>query len=51
MMPDAGLEALRAGIPAARALPLLGALAGDAERQITLNYLDDNHLTIRVVPC
>ena len=51
MMLDAGLEGLRVGIPAARALPLLGALAGDAERQITLNYLDGNHLSIRVVPC
>jgi hypothetical protein len=51
MMPDAGLEVLRAGIPAARALSLLGALAAGTERQISLNYLDDNHLTIRVVPC
>jgi hypothetical protein len=51
MMPDAGLEALRVGVPAARALPLLEALAAGEPRQISLNYLDDNHLTIRVVPC
>ena len=51
MMPDAGLEVLRAGIPAARALPLLGALVSGDQRQISLSYFDDNHLTIRVMPC
>jgi hypothetical protein len=50
-MADAGLEALRSGIPAARALPLLCALAEGTEQQVSLNYLDENHLTIRVVPC
>jgi hypothetical protein len=48
---DAGLEALRSGIPAARALPLLCALAEGTEQQVSLNYLDENHLAIRVVPC
>lgn len=35
---DAGLEALRAVSPAARALPLLGALAGAARRRVRLSW-------------
>ncbi|ADE10593.1 beta-ketoacyl synthase chain length factor [Sideroxydans lithotrophicus] len=50
-MKDAGLEALRRGIPAARGLPLLAALAGGKPAQISIAYLDDNHLDIRVSPC
>ncbi len=50
-MPDAGLEALRLGVPAARGLPLLAALAGGKPAQISIDYLDDNHLDIRVTPC
>lgn len=49
-MQDAGLEALRAGVPAARALPLLAALAGGKPAQIRLAYFD-NHLEVRVMPC
>jgi hypothetical protein len=42
------LEALRRGNPAARALPLLAALAGGIiEETITLPYLDDVWLTVR----
>jgi len=50
-MQDAGLEALRRGVPAARGLPLLAALAGSKPAQISIDYLDDNHLDIRVTPC
>ncbi len=50
-MQDAGLEALRRGVPAARGLPLLAALAGSRAGQIKIAYLDDNHLNIRVTPC
>ncbi len=50
-MPDAGLEALRRGVPAARGLPLLAALAGGGPAELLIDYLDDNHLNIRVIPC
>lgn len=46
-----GLEALRRGIPAARGLALLAALASGETKQISLAYLDDNHLNLRVIPC
>ncbi len=50
-MPDAGLEALRQGVPAARALPLLSALALGKPAELRIAYLDDNHLSVRVAPC
>lgn len=50
-MQDAGLEALRRGVPAARGLPLLAALASGKEAHIRLSYGDDNHLNVRVTPC
>lgn len=50
-MPEAGLEALRMGVPAARGLPLLSALAGGKPAQISIAYFADNHLNIRVTPC
>ncbi|MBU1427134.1 MAG: beta-ketoacyl synthase chain length factor [Gammaproteobacteria bacterium] len=50
-MPEAGLEALRIGVPAARGLPLLSALAGGKPAQISIAYFADNHLNIRVTPC
>ncbi len=50
-MPEPGLETLRRGIPAARSLPLLAALAGGKATQISIDYFDDNHLNIRVTPC
>jgi hypothetical protein len=50
-MRDAGLETLRRGVPAARALPLLAALASGKPAQISIAYLEDNHLNIRVTPC
>ena len=45
------LEALRCGVPAARALPLLLALAGGADTSIDIAYFDKNHLHIRISPC
>lgn len=50
-MRDAGLEALRGGVPAARGLPLLAALATGKETQISIGYFDANHLNLRVTPC
>lgn len=50
-MPDAGLEALRNGVPAARGLPLLAALARAEAAQVNIDYLGSNHLDIRVTPC
>jgi hypothetical protein len=50
-MQAVGLEALRCGVPAARALPLLAALASGKPAQISIAYLEDNHLNIRVTPC
>lgn len=50
-MDDAGLEALRRGNPAARALPVLATMAGMRTADITLDYLGDSHLVVRVSPC
>ena len=50
-MQDIGLETLRSGVPAARGLPLLAALAAGKAAQISLAYFDANHLNLRVIPC
>jgi len=50
-MQDARLEALRRGVPAARGLPLLVALACSKASQVSIAYLDDNHVDSRVTPC
>jgi len=50
-MDDAQLEALRSGNPAARSLPLLSAIARHHDGLIRLEYLEDQHLLIRVTPC
>ncbi|HDR9200351.1 3-oxoacyl-ACP synthase [Burkholderia vietnamiensis] len=44
------LEALRAGIPAARALPLLDALAARRAARVVLDYLDDTRVQVDVAP-
>ena len=44
------LEALRAGIPAARSLPLLAALARHDGASLSLRYLDDMCLRMTVTP-
>ena len=48
---DASLEALRSGIPAAAALPLLQALARRATATLQLHCLDDLALQVEVAPC
>ena len=47
-MPDARLEAVRAGIPAARSLPLLALLASGTPGRVVLEYLDGLALAIEV---
>jgi beta-ketoacyl synthase-like protein len=48
---DAGLEALRSGVPAARSLPLLAALARGSSETIILEYVTGTHLRVTVTPC
>jgi hypothetical protein len=51
VMADAALEALRRGVPAARSLPLLSALARNAGQEVVLEYLEAAHLKITVSRC
>lgn len=48
-MADSGLESLRAGVPAARCLPLLAALARADSANVVLAYAD-HHLRVEVTP-
>ena len=48
---DAALEALRRSIPAARALPLLRALARRETGSIVLDHLPDQQLALQLTPC
>jgi hypothetical protein len=50
-MRDAGLEALRAGVPAARCMPLLAALARGPRESVILEYVAGAHLRMTVTPC
>jgi hypothetical protein len=50
-MADHALEALRTGVPAARCLPLLSALARNAAEVIDIDYLSGAHLEMRIAPC
>ena len=50
-MSNADLEALRASIPAARALPLLQQLAAGKAGAVNIDYLDGRSLAVDVVPC
>lgn len=50
-MNDARLEALRCGNQAARSLPLLAAIAKPRATPVCLEYLEDQHLVVRVKPC
>lgn len=50
-MPDAALEALRAGVPAARCLPLLAALAGVAGGPVILDYVARTQLRVTLTAC
>jgi hypothetical protein len=47
-MPCAALELLRETTPAARCLPLLAALAGSGTAEVTLQYLGDMALALRL---
>jgi hypothetical protein len=50
-MGDAGLEALRRGVPAARSLPLLSALARGSRETVILEYVEGTHLRVALAPC
>jgi hypothetical protein len=50
-IPHPALEGLRASIPAARALPLLIALAHGGRAREVLEYLEPLNLGIRIEPC
>jgi hypothetical protein len=50
-MSNPDLEALRASIPAARALPLLQRLATGRAGVVNIDYLDGRSLAVDVVPC
>ncbi len=50
-MKDPILERLRAGNPAARALPVLTTIASGEHATLFLNYLDDLLLSVDVMPC
>jgi hypothetical protein len=50
-MGNAELEALRASIPAARALPLLQQLALRKAGVVNIEYLDGRSLAVEVAPC
>lgn len=45
------LEALRIGVPAARSLPLLSALARGAPQALAIDYLEGLQLHVSVAPC
>lgn len=49
-MTDAGLDAVRTAVPAARCLPLLAALARRATAVVVLAYGEQNHLRVEVAP-
>jgi hypothetical protein len=48
---DPGLEPLRTGVPAARSLPLLAALARGSRETVILEYVAGTHLRVAVTPC
>ena len=50
-MDDAALETLRRTIPAARALPLLQAIAKRQARPVVLGYLAPMQFAVEVAPC
>jgi hypothetical protein len=45
------LEKLRTGVPAARCLPLLAALARGSSETVALEYVAGAHLRVAVAPC
>lgn len=51
VLPHADLEQLRTGVPAARSLPLMRALALHENGAVVIDYLDDLTLKVEVRPC
>ena len=51
VMADPALEALRLGVPAARCLPLLAALAHGTAARVDLGYVGALQLRVLVTPC
>lgn len=51
VLPDPLLEQVRREFPAARCLPLLGAMAQGQRRPVVIDYLDGLALRVGVVPC
>jgi hypothetical protein len=50
-MEGEGLEVLRAGVPAARALSLLALLARGVGGTVLLEHVEDAHVRVEVIPC
>jgi hypothetical protein len=50
-MNEAGLESLRSGVPAARCLPLLAALARPAKAMVSFDYGRNACVQVKVAPC
>lgn len=50
-MADGELEAIRASVPAARALPLLRQLATRQPGVVNIEYLDGRSLAVEIAPC
>lgn len=50
-MQDPGLEALRIGVPAARCLPLLAALARGPREPLVFELAAQTHLRVTLTPC
>jgi len=48
---DPALEALRTGVPAARSLTLLAALAREEEEVLEIEYVGGARLALKVTPC
>lgn len=48
---DIGLEQLRVGVPAGRALPLIAAVASRRRTTVLVDYLEDRRVRIGVQPC
>jgi hypothetical protein len=48
---DARLEQLRTHNPTGRALPLLAALAAGSDAHVSLDYVAQQSLRVRVLPC
>ncbi len=50
-MSDAALESVRIGVPAARSLPLLRALALQDSSVVNIDYLDGETIAVEIAPC